>query len=118
MKQNIYTITFYFNDEWQFIDFTSNMLANAVLEQTDDILDFTLENKGQLMENIIHSKGNEYCVTFSDNPRFVNVYYADNEEKYKEMAGRNVEMNIPWLLLKVTEMEENNKILYNLIDNV
>lgn len=115
---NLYKVTFFFNDEWQFITFTSNMLANAALEHSDDILDFICENDGQYMETIIHTKEGERCVTFSNNPRFLNVYYPEDEEKYGDNAGTIIEKNIPWLLLQVTNSNGPIQEYYNLIDYI
>lgn len=116
---NKYKGTFYFNGEWQFFDFTSDMLANAALEHTDDILDFICENDKQIMEYNFYSKGEERCVGFSpNNPRMVEVAYPYDEEKYGVNSGIIIEKNIPWLLLQVIDNDDNNQEYYNLADNI
>ena len=116
---NKYKGTFYFNGEWQFFDFTSDMLANAALEHTDDILAFICEDDKQIMEYKFYSKREERCVGFSpNNPRMVEVAYPYDIEKYGDDAGRIIEKNIPWLLLQVIDNEEKNKEYYNLVDNI
>lgn len=117
---NLYKGTFYFNGEWQFFDFTSDMLANAALEHTDDILAFICEDDNQIMGYKIYSKGEEYEVTFSANPRFVSIYNVeilDENGNETEESGRIVEKDIPWLLLSVTN-EKEKKEIYNLADNI
>ena len=123
---NLYKGTFYFNGEWQFFNFSANMLANASLECTDDIADFMFneDDKTQSMMYRIHGNdGKEYDVMFSNNPRYVSVY---NIEQYDEDgeetpdSGRIVEKNIPWLLLSVERKDKNNcdERIYNLVDYI
>lgn len=107
---NKYYITFLFKNQWQFVDFTANQLANAILDSTDDIADFIFESKEQYFEKTIYAEnGERYQVVFSiKNPRTVSVYYPEDHET----EGTLVEADIPWLLLKVED--EKGKELYNL----
>lgn len=110
---NKYTIAFPFQGEYQYVYITANQMANAVLDKTDDILDFRLNNYGQDFEQRLTINKKEYDVTFNnDNPRYFNVYDVDEEG----LGGTLIEKNIPWLLLKIEDDKKNE--LYNLNDYV
>ena len=110
---NKYTITFPFQGEYQYVYITANQMANAVLDSTDDILDFRFNNDGQDFEQRLTIKDKKYDVTFnSNNPRCFNVYDVDEDD----FGGTIVEENIPWLLLKIEDEDKNE--IYNLNDYV
>lgn len=111
---NKYCITFPFQGEYQFAYLTANQLANAVLPNTDDILDFRFDNEGEDFCYPITVKNKQYEVVFTpDKPQYVNVYYTYDENG--EKGGNLVEKEIPWLLVTI---EKNKEIVYNLGDNV
>lgn len=109
---NKYCVTFPFKGVYQFVYFTANQLANAIIDATDDIAEFIWNNEGQGFEQRIYVDGKEYDVTFSHNkPNCVNVYDVEDDLG----SGHIVEREIPWLLLKI---EQNNDEIYNLANNL
>ena len=107
---NKYTITFPFQGEYQYVYITANQMANAVLDSTDDILDFRFNNDGQDFEQRLTIKDKKYDVIIS-NPPYIK-YDVDEDD----FGGTIVEENIPWLLLKVEDEDKNE--IYNLNDYV
>lgn len=104
---NTYSAIFYFNGEWIPFKFTANQLANMILDQTDQIADFHYEDETQSLSLIKRIENKEYDIVFSaDNPKCISVY-----ETY-ENGGELVQANIPWLLLKVVNPQ--NEVLYNI----
>lgn len=109
---NKYTFTFPFKGDYHYVYMTANQLANGILDSTDDVLDFLWENEGQGFEQRINVDGKEYDVTFAHkNPKCFNVYDVDEDGE----SGYVVEKDIPWLLLKI---EQGENEVYNLADNL
>lgn len=109
---NKYYATFPFKGEYQYITFDSNQLANEVLSNTDDILEFKCETDGQYFIQQIYHDGKAYDVTFGSEPHFVSVYNPEDLED-ETLAGYIVEKDIPWMLLKI---EQNKEEKYNITD--
>ena len=104
---NIYKTTFFFQGEYYFATFNSNMLANnAVME--DDFNDYKWEHEGEYFDQKIHVKGGrEYTVNFNfSDVKHFNIYDEDDSL---------VEKEIPFLVLKV---ENENGVIYDITNNI
>lgn len=104
---NKYTATFSFHDEFYFVTFNSNMLANNAI-MGDDFFDYQLEHEEEYFNYKIHVEGGkEYSVNFNfDDVKHFNIY--DEEDSL-------VEKNIPYIVLKV---ENDNGVIYNITENI
>ena len=109
---NIYYITFLFQGKFEFVKFDSNMFTNHFIESLGgDAVWEMAESKGQMFISDIYRDGRHYTVTFAycNNPTLLNVYEViDNDDETL------VEKNIPYMILKITNGEEE---LFN-ISNV
>lgn len=114
---NHYYVAFPFKDEYQYTDFNSNMLANKIAtlgneSAIDSVLDDTTGLQYFYSRFSYHDKN--YVVTFSyDTAKTFNIYELLLDENGEE-TETIVERDIPWILLKITDGDENN--LYNVTE--
>lgn len=108
---NIYKIVFYFQGDYRYLDFDSNMLANKVLHSVlgDSLLDISVD-KGQHFNKTFAVGTERFAVEFSyKDCTKLNVYKIDGEDEYL------VEENVPYLVLKI---ENGDEVFYNLTENI
>lgn len=111
---NKYYAAFPFKGEYQYVMFDANQLANEVMSDTDDILEFKCDTEGQYFMKQIYHENQRYDVVFGSEPHFMSVYYPE-DFKDESLAGYVVEKDIPWILLKI---ERDGNVLYNIADNI
>lgn len=114
---NRYTVGFYFEGCFEYATFTANQMANMFIygvSQDERILDVNSEYDQWFGEEF--SRGSErYKVTFAiGNPLKFNVYRLSEDDEFL------VEENIPYMLLKMVQIDEHRceKEMYNVTDNL
>ena len=108
---NIYKIVFYFQGDYRYFDFDSNMLANKVLHSVlgDSLLDISVD-EGQHFNKTFAVGTERFDVEFSyEECTKLNIYKKDGEDEYL------VEENVPYLVLQI---ENGEDIIYNLTENI
>ena len=114
MSMNKYYIGFFFKDYFETVTFNANQLANTVIGETDDIINFMCDEDEQYHgSNFTSFVDDKIYVADFNKPTKLNIYYGDNND---ENDGFIVEENVPWILLKIED--ENGKDLYVLTDNI
>lgn len=118
-KMNRYCLTFPFKGVYEFVYLNANEMANHMLGDTDDILEFigdeTLE---QSFEHTFTRGDESYLVDFAYNDctKF-NVYKINLNDRLEEDL---VESDIPYLCIAIEQQQENGTWtpIYKLSDNV
>lgn len=114
---NHYYVAFPFKGEYQYTDFNANMIANEFMRYNNDaamesILDDTTGL--QYFYSRFSYHGKNYVATFSYyTPKTFNIYELSLDENGEE-TETIVERDVPWILLKITDGDEN--ILYNVTE--
>lgn len=116
---NRYCLTFPFKGSYEFIYLNSNEMANHMLGDTDDILDFRGNEGLEQSREIIFNRGPEsYMVDFAyDDCKKFNVFSFSCDDRLDEEL---VEADIPYLCVAVEQMQDDGtwKAIYKLSDNV
>lgn len=102
---NRYCLAFPFQGRYEFIYVRANEIANEIIGQGDDIIDFKYdEGLGQSEEHIFHRDDKEYYADFSfDGPTMIDVFdVADMDENL-------VEKGIPYLCVAIDELQDNGE---------
>lgn len=108
---NVYKIVFYFQGDYRYLYFDSNMLTNKVLYSVlgDAMLDISVDKRQHFNETVTVG-AERFAVEFSyKDCTKLNIYKIDGEDEYL------VEENVPYLVLKI---ENGRDIIYNLTENI
>ena len=124
---NTYYLAFNFKGDTNVAKITANQLANELLGQTDDILDFKFDlyeknhKESQFYTNRFFILDGYYVIEISDEDQHCfNIYECVEEERIDggvDWCGEKmVAKNVPWVCIKI-EDEEGNE-LYNLTKEI
>lgn len=108
---NKYLIQFVFDGQIYQVVFTANQLANSVIGNDDDILDFICKEDEQYHAvNFTASNKKKYAADFSE-PMKLNIYYGENNDVNDGFIAAK---DVPWQLMAVKDC--TGEIVYNLIE--
>lgn len=103
--ENVYYVTFFFNDEWHYCRFYGNQVANEALKKTigDSLYDEEIFDKSQYFSYKFSDNGKNYVVYFSyDSIEFFNIFEIldSSKENYDETL---VQQDVPFQVLKISQ---------------
>lgn len=128
IESNIYYLAFNYRGDVNVAVVTANQLANELLGNTDDILEFKLDfeqekeqKESQFYTDRFFIVDQKYVVEFSPRDQHCfNLYKCSEEEKIDgtvEWYGEElVAEDIPWVCIKIEDCNGNE--LYNLTKTV
>lgn len=123
---NIYYLAFKYKQDVNVAKVTANQMANELLGNTDDIVEFKWGHEHKDTETGPSDQGytnhffiddKRYVVEFSsENPHFFDLYEYQKDEDGNWFGEKIVAKNIPWVCIRI-EDEEGNEI-YNLNNEI
>ena len=121
---NNYYLGFKYKGDVNIIVLTANQLANELLGDTDDIIEFKYSTKPSkkepqaLVQRMYINDAYYYVEIDNQDPHCVQIskciveFNPEGEEEY--VGGEVIERGIPWICVKITDSDNN--IIYNLCD--